>query len=191
MDLDRHEQWQAFKTLIATSDLPELGPQPRGSRFSLPELTGKLDAFFAQAPSPPEAESLLRCAALLWHDHLDVSHEISQGIHNPDGSFLHGIMHRREPDYGNAQYWFHRVGNHPCFGSIARQTTDHLRSQGDHALLKKLASHGAWDPFAFVNACEEAAGLPPAHKLRRTLQRIQEFEFDTLFAHLFRPPAGC
>jgi hypothetical protein len=185
MDHDRHERWKSFKTLIATSDLPELGPRPRSSRFPLPELTGKLDSFLAQAPLPPEAESLLRSVALLWHDHLDASHEISQVIHSSDGGLLHGIMHRREPDYSNARYWFHRAGNHSCFGSIAKKTAEHLHSEGEDTLVKKLASHGAWNPFAFVDACEEAAGLPPGHKLRRILQRIQEIELDALLAHLF------
>ena len=47
------------------------------------------------------------CHAGLWllHNFLDESHTISQGIHTPEGSFWHAIMHRREPDPMNSKYW--------------------------------------------------------------------------------------
>src|SRR5439155_27265178 len=35
----------------------------------------------------------------LWFDYLDESHSLSQDIHTPEGSFWHGIMHRREGDF--------------------------------------------------------------------------------------------
>src|SRR5262245_6497073 len=55
------------------------------------------------------------CRAGLWlrFNYLDESHKISQDIDTPEGSFWHGILHRREGDYDNAKYWFRRVGTHP------------------------------------------------------------------------------
>lgn len=59
------------------------------------------------------------CAGLwLYVDDLDRSHTISQGMPSATGSYWHGIMHRREGDFGNSHYWFHRVGNHPAMANI-------------------------------------------------------------------------
>ena len=49
---------------------------------------------------------------------LEPSHTISQGISSPSGSYWHGIMHRREPDYANAKYWFRRVGPAPDLSAM-------------------------------------------------------------------------
>ncbi len=59
-------------------------------------------------------------AAGLWLyiDELDRSHDFSQSMHDSTGSFWHGIMHRREGDFGNSRYWFAKVGNHPALARI-------------------------------------------------------------------------
>ena len=73
-------------------------------------------------PCLPTAGSPIRrwphlCLSAVWllDDHLDESHRISQSVSTSSGSYWHGIMHRREPDYGNSGYWFRRVGDHPIF----------------------------------------------------------------------------
>ena len=59
-------------------------------------------------------------AAGLWLyvDDIWKSHTISQSIEDATGSYWHGIMHRREGDFGNAHYWFDRVGSHPAMKSM-------------------------------------------------------------------------
>jgi len=61
------------------------------------------------------------CVSALWlfNNYLDESHAISQSIHEPIGSYLHGIMHRREGDYSNAKYWFNRAGEIDAISSMA------------------------------------------------------------------------
>lgn len=145
------------------------------------ELEGKLDQFIAGHASVSGAAQAVRSAALLWHDHLEESHRISQGLHDANGSFLHGIMHRREPDFGNAKYWFRHVGQHPAYGEIAPTVSALLRREGDKfGLQAKLVASGGWSPPGFVDACEEAAGEALGSPRRETLRQIQAVEFDAL-----------
>ncbi|MFO1500765.1 MAG: hypothetical protein U1G07_20660 [Verrucomicrobiota bacterium] len=174
---------QAFKKLIATATLPALGPQRRPEARSAAELHLALDAFFRTAPGALEHEQPLRSAAMLWHDHLDESHQISQNLPDTTGSFLHGIMHRREPDYGNAKYWFSRVGEHASSPVLARRVSELLAKQAvPDPGLTRLGASGRWDAFQFVDLCEAAANAQqPRYQL---LQQIQAVEFETLLEHL-------
>ena len=111
----------AFLKLIATSEPPQLGPQSRAGISPVSQLDKKLAGFFEEKKLSSRIQPYLKSAALLWHDHLDESHTISQSLESPEGSWLHGIMHRREPDYGNAKYWFRRVGQHEAFAPLAER----------------------------------------------------------------------
>ena len=170
-----------FKAVISTADVPFLGPEHRPGVASEAELNRKLSDYFASAKVPPDAQPLLRSAALLWHDHLDASHTLSQGIETRDGSWLHGIMHRREPDYGNAKYWFRRVGQHDAFPVLAERVTQLLQSD-DAGLTERLVDKGQWQAFAFVDECERAARKGGGAV--SLLRQIQAAEFDVLTVHI-------
>ena len=181
---NRISTWETFKGLIQTPELPDIGPTPRASRLPSTALNRKVEGFVQETKLSPALQPLVRSAALLWHDYLDESHAISQDIHNTDGSFLHGIMHRREPDYSNAKYWFHRAGEHVCFPEIAKQVTRLVDSKREKDLRSRLAPRGDWDACAFVDLCQEQAGRPSSDHRVQTLKAIQEIEFDSLLAHL-------
>ncbi|MEO5804091.1 MAG: hypothetical protein ABIR24_11240, partial [Verrucomicrobiota bacterium] len=106
---------QKILSLLQADELASLGPETRANREPLQILENKLRRAFSETKFSESSQTLIRSLVLLWHDYLDESHSISQEIHSSDGSFLHGIMHRREPDYGNAKYWFHRVGGHSSY----------------------------------------------------------------------------
>ena len=178
------EPWIQFKEAIATPELPMLGPQRRGGTRSEAEIIRSLDSFFSGQNIPESRKPLLRSAALLWHDHLDESHTISQGIETRDGSWLHGIMHRREPDYGNAKYWFRRVAPHEAFPELAERVEVLLQEDGT-GLSKRLIENGQWKPFAFIDECERAEQKKDA-ALTSTLRKIQAVEFDVLVKNIFQ-----
>ena len=170
-----------FMQAIDTGDMPGLGPEVRSSAQTSMALGQAVDALGLGGA----AAGLAKAAALLWHDHLDQSHTVSQDIGSADGSFLHGIMHRREPDYSNAKYWFHRVGDHPCFSTLASAATDYLDATGDEALAKRLAPGGHWDPFAFVDAVEAVVHYGNPGEIE-SLQHVQRIEFETLAQSFLR-----
>ncbi|MBC8243808.1 MAG: hypothetical protein H8E20_05390 [Verrucomicrobia bacterium] len=160
---------------IETEGLPGLGPEVRPSAQPSAALVQAVDALGLDGA----AARLAKAAALLWHDHLDESHTVSQEIGTADGSFLHGIMHRREPDYPNAKYWCRRTGDHPCYPALASQVEAYLGTTGNEVLAKRLVPGGQWDPLAFVDAVESAMH---AGQHVDALQNVQRLEFESLVA---------
>jgi hypothetical protein len=63
------------------------------------------------ASQPPSGIS--RELLSLWHDGRNDwhhSHEIAQDIEGINGSWIHAYLHRKEGDFNNARYWYHRAG---------------------------------------------------------------------------------
>lgn len=163
--------------LLSEDRLPELGPgQPNiAIEPQLRSLT--IETLFAgrKVVDRQLAECCLS-ALWLWHDFLDESHTLSQEIATAEGSYWHGIMHRREPDYMNAKYWFRRVGQHPVFQTLSAQ-----------AEFRKMLGNSDWDPAAFTDLCAAiAAGQSDHEPLAREVARL---EWQVLFDFCFRGAA--
>ena len=167
---------QSFLQAIQTDSLPSLGPDSRPGVKSRDELL-ELAAAFCKANGMEEnTRRLLQSAALLWHDDLDGSHEISQGVQTTDGSFLHGIMHRREPDNSNAKYWFRRVGDHPSFPALAVAVRDFAAA--DSQTLGEKARKGMQHFIDYnrglADIVEEGGDLWMSHMLRCEASGIEK-----------------
>lgn len=89
----------------------------------------------------------------LYVDDLEESHAISQSHEDPLAAYWHGIMHRREGDFGNAKYWFRRAAPYPI----------HI---------------DGYDPQTFTDLVERAAGVE-----RPELIKLQRREWQSLFEH--------
>src|SRR5260221_1695485 len=175
-----------LRTLLDTPELPGLGPGPRSSVLPLAVLTGKLEEGLSRSGLTASAHQPVRALVLLWHDHLDASHRIAQDLPGSDGSLLHGIMHRREPDYGNAKYWFHRVGKHPSFAELAGKTEALLEEKKESALRKELVPNREGNPFAFIDACGKAANRRDGHTKNQQLRAAQGIELGWLLVWFCR-----
>ena len=120
----------------------------------------------------PEALAV-KSGLLLWNDDLDGSHTIAQDLEDEHGAYLHGIMHRREPDYGNSKYWFRRVGSHPLFPQLRTAALELLSdAPGSDPYKKALEQSPAWDGLRMVDWCESARDERDVSFLR-ALQAIE------------------
>jgi hypothetical protein len=143
-----------------------------------------LQALTADNAFAPQAirdrDMAMCCLSALWlyHDFLDEAHKLSQEIETATGSYWHGIMHRREPDFANARYWYRRVGSHAIFPELQRSAAELAR--GGTATF--VTRSQAWDPFAFIDLCERARPGDEAELCRK----IQAREWELLFDYCYR-----
>lgn len=165
--------------------LAELGPgRPREAMRS--KLAALDDAaLFAGAKVTDKC--LARCChAGLWlaYDFLEESHTISQDISTPDGSYWHGIMHRREPDYANAKYWFRRVPRHAMFAPLALEAQRLFAEHRESDPYAEFLEHPrAWDPMAFIDLCEAIA--QGKANCQRLAQEVALAEWRLLFDYCY------
>jgi hypothetical protein len=174
----------AVAALLQRAPLCPLGPAKPHAEVSK-QLAALDDAALFPGRKVVDREMVSCCLAGLWllFDFLDESHAISQDVHTASGSYWHGIMHRREPDYANAKYWFRRAGNHPVFEPLRNAAAELAAASGARG-AKQLAEQSQWDAFRFVELCEEAAGT--GAELESLCRQIAQLEWRLLFDHCYR-----
>src|SRR6266567_6492338 len=116
-------------------------------------------------PASREPEAAL-AGLYLYFSCWDEAHETAQDIATPEGSYWHAIVHRQEPDAGNSSYWFRQAGAHPVFPALAAA-----------ASAIGIRSTAGWDPFAFIQFCEEARRAPGSGLERQALE-VQRAEWQ-------------
>lgn len=157
------------------------------------------DLFARQPLIDPSAARCCLAGLWLWHDFLDESHEISQQIDTPEGSYWHAIMHRREGDFGNSKYWYRRVGNHPVFAILHPSLSEIVNRQSTNLATlpdacQRLCNKPDWDPYLFVDSCASVlnsrrAGSkdPIAYEL---CVELAKREWRLLFDHCYQTAVG-
>jgi hypothetical protein len=145
---------------------------PGGGQCSAEQARALIQANTARGLFPNARAPEAALAGLyLYFSCLDEAHEIAQGVNSAEGSFWHAILHRQEPDAGNAGYWFRRVGAHPIFPAL-----------GERAAALGVDFGGRWDPLAFIDLCEKARTKPGSAAEMQAME-VQRVEWQLLFAY--------
>ncbi len=145
-------------------------------------------------PRAARRSRLAMAAGLLQvHDFWDASHEAAQEADDLGerefSAYWHGIAHRREPDPGNAAYWFRRVGRHPALHPAGRGGPAAARRARRPVLASRLLSGGHGTRSAMIDLCTQARPGSPREILARRLQRLEMWLLlEATFATLRRSP---
>lgn len=174
----------AFETMR----LSEVGPGKSTMRFA--PVRKAVQTVLRTLKLSDYAHKCVEAGILLHHDFLDESHQVSQtleGVGNPrTADYWHGIMHRREPDAGNASYWFRRVGSHPALQSLGQNLMawlEELRVSQPQLQLAEtvLSKRMAVDPYRLIELSQSAlksSGTDP----ELIVKHIQNLEVFNLLA---------
>lgn len=180
---DRSEAAEAFTEAAFTARAPSLrlAPRPGTRDADSVRALAAAHALPASAPDAARRNRVLEGLALLWHDHGEAAHEIAQTREgDPDHDLLHALFHRREGDYGNAEYWFARAGKHPCYPLLAERLSVLPLPP---ALRAALLPESLWSPAAFnAEVRRRAREESPASE---TLAMIQAEEYRALAHRLY------
>lgn len=123
------------------------------------------------------ARLALAAGLLQIHDFWDSSHEAAQAADDLGerrfSAYWHGIAHRREPDAGNAAYWFRIVGRHDIWSALAQASRPILERHGDDRWTARLVGLDRWDNQAMIDLCTGARPGSDQEILARRLQRLE------------------
>src|SRR5882724_1017687 len=132
--------------------------------------SGEAARLLGQSKLPDVVRAALYLHFGCWQE----AHELVDDLETPDGMYWHAIVHRQEPDPGNAGYWFRRVGQHPVFAALRARAAEIGVEVGDR-----------WDPIAFVDYCERAR-VRPGSDAERKAREVQLAEWEFLFDYCAR-----
>lgn len=179
-DVLRTDAAAAYQTFV---------PRKSGSAIAGEKLHALSPADLLAKPAKDSDEAACLLAGLwLWHDYLDESHNVSQKIETPSGSFWHAIMHRQEGDFGNSKYWYARCRNHPILVSLGEQARGVVaHAPADKTLLR--LSTGPWDGAAFVDLVQQVHESPSDERYEIAVA-LQQLEWRVLFDHNTRTAVG-
>ena len=188
LNFDPKSYGAPFADLLGEERLNPLDPGSPNSKVKSPLDALTVQTAFTQPVADADMANACLSAIWLYHDYLEESHKISQSISTPTGSYWHGIMHRREPDFSNSKYWFRKVGEHPVFEPLSSAASKLASTSDFHGSAAFMADQSKWDPFDFVDLCEASSEEhSPSQNLCR---QVQKQEWELLFDYCYHQAIG-
>lgn len=123
-----------FDALPFNEAMPALCPKT-GTSAPLSTMVERIVVLPEFATNPA-----LQAGLWLYVDELDRSHRVSQDLEDATGSYWHGIMHRREGDFSNSRYWFHKAGKHPAMAMLPNYDGHRLVDDAEKAYPESPAA---------------------------------------------------
>jgi hypothetical protein len=143
------------------------------------------------AQAQAQAMRALISGLYLWNGSMENSHTISQDLESSTGSYLHGILHRIEPDYSNAKYWFRMAGGHPYGERLQQDSLNLLRESAsvNESFYQRFAQEKSWNPLLFTDMVAAFLQKRSDAEEGSLLERIQAMELNLLLeaALIFKP----
>ena len=171
LGLDAADLIAALGAIALEGDGPALAQESPRRPHYLAVLAESVWAELLPGAARP-ARLALAAGLLQIFDFWDASHAAAQEADDLGegwvSAYWHGVAHRREPDPGNASYWFRKVGPHPVCGPIAVQARGLVDDEG---LAAKLFAGGVWQPEAFNDFCTKARREDDG--LAKALQKVE------------------
>ncbi|MCH2206620.1 MAG: hypothetical protein MK132_12200 [Lentisphaerales bacterium] len=126
----------------------------KGGTLSIPEI----DAFFNENVKPKVNDTkygqLFYAGLLMAQDYIWEAHEIVQDYPELEASWWHAFMHRMEGDYGNAGYWYRRVGNNEHYQSLL----DAVKKLDFETRASEILGWTQWDSFELNHMIGKSKG---------------------------------
>ena len=152
-------------------------PIPSGRAWLRQALQGELPRQATRLPGAACDRAALQAGVWQLHGELDESHRLAQA-HEGQGKYQlcdqwHAIMHRREPDYGNAKYWVRQLPHSPHWDELGQIVARWFENDVPAAVDRwrhRLLGPGGWKPLVHVELAQAAAGESTLDHFARRVQ---------------------
>lgn len=122
--------------------------------------------------------------ALLWLriGRIDRAHTIVQDASSSTQAYIHGVVHRLEGDYWNANYWFKRVRDQQLNQWITARVGTSISQLNSADRKQVLGVDGKFDPTCFVDAVESCCTQRKGD--RKFLIQVGQAEWEALWEYV-------
>ena len=143
-----------------------------GGPLSLNDIQGFYDSELAPLVKNKKYGRLCLAGLMFAQDYIWEGHEIVQDYPELEASWWHAFMHRMEGDYGNAAYWYRRVGEPQQYTALF----DLIKDLSLDSTVSVIQDSSKWDPFEFNGLINKYQATNES-----SLQLVHNLEFKFLF----------